>query len=112
MVFTQIQKDVNEEDGGDTLSDLRKVVKKQDFMPKSYQEIVNQLLVTCYLGTENSSQATNDRAKKVADSIGSKHFDVTIDDAYNAIVGIFKQSTGKTPQYESEGGSRSEDIAL
>ena len=68
--------------------------------------------MTCYLGTENSSEATNARSKKLADSIGSKHFNVTIDDAYKSIVNIFKASTGLTPKYESEGGSRTEDIAL
>jgi NAD+ synthase (glutamine-hydrolysing) len=68
--------------------------------------------VTCYLGTNNSSEETNSRAKKVAESIGSKHFNLTIDEAYHSIINIFKTSTGLTPKYDSEGGTWTEDIAL
>ena len=69
-----------------TLADLRRVVCDPNFLPRSYQDIVNQLFVTCYLGTKNSSQDTLDRAKRVADGVGSYHFAVTIDDAYEKII--------------------------
>ena len=70
-------------DEGDahTLADLRRIVRDESFTPKSYNDIVNQLFVTCYLGTKNSSADTLDRADRVAKGINSHHFAVTIDEA-------------------------------
>lgn len=44
-------------DKGDkeTLNDLRRIVKDPSFTPKSAREIVNQLFITAYLGSSNSS---------------------------------------------------------
>ena len=72
------------------LADLRRLVRDPKFRPSSYQDIVNQLFVTCYLGTKNSSHDTLDRAKRVAEGIGSYHFAVTIDDAYEKIIKIME----------------------
>lgn len=72
------------------LSDLRRIVRNDKFTPRNYQEIVNELLVTCYMGTKNSSTDTLDRAAKVAKGIGSHHFAVTIDDAYDKIIDIMQ----------------------
>ena len=54
-----------------TLDQLRKVVNDEKFEPKSYQDIVGQLLVTAYLGTVNSSSDTLSRANRVAQGIGA-----------------------------------------
>lgn len=81
-------------------------------MPSSYQDIVRQLFVTCYLGTKNSSKDTLDRARRVAEGIGSHHFAVTIDEAYESIIKIMQQATGKTPKFVTHGGSQGEDLAL
>jgi len=51
LVFESITIDKNME----TLAILRKVVKDEEFMPKTYQDIVGQVFVTAYLGTKNSS---------------------------------------------------------
>jgi NAD+ synthase (glutamine-hydrolysing) len=91
---------------------LRKVVRNNSFTPAKYQDIVNQLFVTCYLGTKNSSETTNLRAKKLAEGINSHHLNVTIDEAYNAIANIFKNSTGMDPKFKVHGGSDSSDLAL
>lgn len=72
-----------------TLNDLRKIIKDDKFVPKTYQDIVGQLLVTSYLATKNSSADTLRRAKTVAEGIGSLHFELDIDSAYESIVGIF-----------------------
>jgi len=61
-------------------------VRKPDFVPSSYKDIVRELFVTCYLGTKNSSADTLNRADRVAKGIGSQHFAVTIDDAYDKII--------------------------
>ena len=76
LVFNQaIIKQDNE-----CLADLRSIVKEKDFIPTKFQDIVNKILVTGYLGTVNSSSETKNRAKKLADSISSYHLDVTIDE--------------------------------
>ena len=49
-----------------TLNDLRKIIKDDKFVPKTYQDIVGQLLVTSYLATKNSSADTLRRSKTVA----------------------------------------------
>jgi NAD+ synthase (glutamine-hydrolysing) len=52
------------------------------------------------------------RAKTLAEGIGSHHLNVTIDEAYNAIANIFKNSTGMTPKFKVHGGSETSDLAL
>jgi NAD+ synthase (glutamine-hydrolysing) len=64
-------------------------VGDSSFSPKTYQEIINEIFVTCYLGTKNSSKDTLDRAQRLAKGIGARHFNVTIDEAYDAIVKIY-----------------------
>lgn len=101
-----------EEGDAHTLADLRRIVRDESFTPKSYNDIVNQLFVTCYLGTKNSSADTLDRADRVAKGINSYHFAVTIDEAYEQLIKIMEQATGKRPKFTSEGGSYPEDLAL
>lgn len=52
------------------LTDLRKITAVPDFLPKTAQEICERLLVTCYMGTENSSRETKERANILAKMIG------------------------------------------
>ena len=54
---------------------------------------MNELLVTAYLGTKNSSIDTQDRAKRVAEGLGSYHFDMNIDDIYDSMVKVFNAAT-------------------
>mmetsp|Transcript_44331 Transcript_44331/g.43020 ORF Transcript_44331/g.43020 Transcript_44331/m.43020 type:complete len:416 (+) Transcript_44331:263-1510(+) len=95
-----------------TLKELRRVVKDPNFFPNKYQDIVGRVLVTSYLGTKNSSDETLDRAKRLATGIGSLHYDIGIDEAYDSIVNVFAKATGKTPQYEANGGQMIEDLSL
>jgi NAD+ synthase (glutamine-hydrolysing) len=73
----------------DCLSDIRRIVGDPTFKPQRYQDIVNQIFVTCYLGTKNSSADTLSRARRLAEGIGARHYNVTIDEAYDSIVRIF-----------------------
>ena len=57
--------------------------------------------MTCYMGTKNSSNDTLDRAARVAKGLGSHHFAVTIDDAYDQIIKIMEQATNKVPKFTS-----------
>jgi len=78
---------------------LRKLVGDEKFTPVKYQDIVNQLFVTAYLSTKNSSEDTNSRSKRLAESIGSQHFCLGIDEAYDSILNIFSKSTGLMPKF-------------
>lgn len=95
-----------------TLEDLRRVTGEPDFTPKTPQDIVSRLLHTCYMGTVNSSDETQSRAKKLAGIIGAYHSNITIDEAVSAFEIIAgKALTGFQPKYVTDGGSQSESLA-
>lgn len=68
--------------------------------------------MTSYLSTTNSGKETLRRAEDLAKGINSNHFNIGIDEAYDSIVNIFAKATGKTPKFESQGGTMNEDLAL
>lgn len=54
------------------LADVRRICEQSDlWVPESPQEIAQHLFVTCYMGTENSSKDTRQRAKDLARDIGA-----------------------------------------
>lgn len=79
------------------MEDLRRIVGDKDFTPKKYQDIVSQIFVTSYLSTKNSGKETLRRAEELARGIGSLHYNIGIDEAYDSIVNIFAKATGRTP---------------
>ena len=93
LVFESVTVDKNEE----TLKKIRKVVKDDKFYPKTFQDIVDQVFVTAYLGTTNSSEETLSRSKRLAEAIGAHHYNVNIDEAVAAIKNTFVKTTGKEP---------------
>lgn len=105
---------MKEIEAGDTktLNELRRVIGDDKFTPTKLQDIVGRLFVTCYMGNKNSKTSSMSRASRVASSIGSKHYDLKIDEAFDSIVGSFEKTTGLTPKYEAEGGTMVEDLAL
>lgn len=52
------------------LADVRRITADAEYTPKSPQELCNRILVTCYMGTENSSKETKNRASGLAVAIG------------------------------------------
>lgn len=52
------------------LADIRRIVDDSQYTPTDPSELCNRLLTTCYMGTSNSSQETNARAKTLASQIG------------------------------------------
>lgn len=100
---------------GFVASECRRVCRKEDdekWVPSSPRDLANYVLHTTFMGSENSSRATESRAKKLADVIGSYHLSIKIDVAVAALVKIFSLATGKTPAFTSRGGSMAEDLAL
>ncbi|CAH2325870.1 glutamine-dependent NAD(+) synthetase [Pelobates cultripes] len=96
----------------EVLHDARQIVNDETYTPKSPQEFCKHILTTCYMSTENSSKETNDRAKLLAEQIGSYHLTPNVDTAVKAIVGVFSAVTGKIPQFRAHGGSGRENLAL
>ncbi|XP_075401339.1 glutamine-dependent NAD(+) synthetase isoform X2 [Tenrec ecaudatus] len=94
------------------LADVRTIVDETTYTPQYPQELCRRLLTTCYMASENSSQDTCQRARELAQQIGSHHVGVSIEPAVKAIVGIFSLVTGKLPLFAAHGGSSRENLAL
>lgn len=94
------------------LSDIRRIVGDATYTPEDPKQLCNILLVTCYMGTENSSAETKGLAAELARQIGSYHLSIVIDTAISAIIGIFQQVTSMTPRFRAVGGSPRENVAL
>lgn len=94
------------------LADIRKIVGDCEYVPIDPKQLCNTILVTCYMGTENSSAETKARAAELANQIGSYHHGIVIDTAISAILGIFQQVTKLTPRFKIQGGSPRENLAL
>ncbi|KAK4886681.1 hypothetical protein RN001_002952 [Aquatica leii] len=107
MVIVAIQK-------GDTkvLSDVRKIVGDDEYVPLQTTELCNRLFVTCYLSTENSSEETKNRAFALATQIGSYHMAVSIDNAVSTVLEIFRKVTGVCPKFISRGGCSRQNLSL
>jgi NAD+ synthase (glutamine-hydrolysing) len=70
------------------------------------QELVNHLLTCAYQGTVNSSDDTLFSAKDLADSIGARFFDWTIDEEVTGYVGKIQQALGRELTWQTD------DLAL
>lgn len=82
------------------ISDLGKTsflqsLRKTDLESHSEKEIVGSIFNTAYQGTENSSETTLNAAKTLADSIGAKFYNWTIDDSVNANTTIIEEALGR-----------------
>ncbi|XP_045153218.1 glutamine-dependent NAD(+) synthetase isoform X2 [Echinops telfairi] len=94
------------------LADVRTIVDEATYTPQDPRELCGRLLTTCYMASENSSRDTCQRARELAQQIGSHHVGVSIEPAVKAIVGIFSLVTGKFPLFAAHGGSSRENLAL
>eukprot|EP01127_Copromyxa_protea_P020271 TRINITY_DN6753_c0_g1_i2.p1 TRINITY_DN6753_c0_g1~~TRINITY_DN6753_c0_g1_i2.p1 ORF type:complete len:476 (+),score=106.47 TRINITY_DN6753_c0_g1_i2:396-1823(+) len=95
------------------LDDVRRIAGyKEDEQPASAEELCNRIFVTCYMGTVNSSDETRDRAKLLADQVGSHHISLEIDPVTKGLVDIFQNTFHKELKFKVHGGSYTENIAL
>lgn len=111
MVTAAAQEDPDSE----VASECRRVCRKEEdpsWVPSTPQEFASCILHTTYMGTDNSSKATESRAERLGKVIGSYHLSIKIDVAVSAMIKIFTLATGKTPNFSSRGGTMSEDLAL
>ena len=89
--------------GSDVSSDI-KIPKMKHEHPSLNMSLLDtdtddRIFVTCYMGTENSSEDTRSRAKKLSSQIGSYHLSIVIDTAVKAVLGIFSVATGQFPRF-------------
>ncbi|KAL1710864.1 hypothetical protein EV121DRAFT_251128 [Schizophyllum commune] len=82
------------------------------YIPTSPHELASRIFHTCYMGTENSSLETRERAKKLGEALGSYHLDLNMDTLVTAVRALFGLVTGKRPQFRAHGGSEAENLAL
>ncbi|KAL1668852.1 hypothetical protein GGF50DRAFT_96045 [Schizophyllum commune] len=82
------------------------------YIPTSPHEFASRIFHTCYMGTENSSVETRERAKKLGEALGSYHLDLNMDTLVTAVRALFGLVTGKRPQFRAHGGSEAENLAL
>ncbi|OAY56311.1 glutamine-dependent NAD(+) synthetase [Manihot esculenta] len=80
--------------------------------PTDSKEFAKRIFYTVFMGSENSSEATRQRAKVLADEIGSWHLDVSIDGVISTLLSLFQTLTGKRPRYKIDGGSNTENLGL
>ncbi|KAG7268567.1 hypothetical protein CRUP_036324 [Coryphaenoides rupestris] len=82
------------------------------YHPQGPRELCGRLFTTCYMGGDNSSKDTQNRAKELASQIGSTHMNINIELAVKGMLGIFNMMTGKWPSFRANGGSERENLAL
>eukprot|EP00127_Corallochytrium_limacisporum_P003787 Clim_evm1s153 gene=Clim_evmTU1s153 len=79
---------------------------------KTPQHVCRLIFYTAFMGTSNSGPETRSRSKRLAEFIGSNHYDFNIDTAVQAVASIFTALSGKVPQFRVHGGSHVENVAL
>jgi NAD+ synthase (glutamine-hydrolysing) len=93
-----------------TENDLMRIVGK---IPKTGKELMTEIMHTAYLATENSSEQTRVFARRIAEDVGSKHYEVRMDKIIAAFEKTFlAMSKGPRPKFQEQGGSWAEDMAL
>ncbi|XP_032345995.1 glutamine-dependent NAD(+) synthetase isoform X3 [Camelus ferus] len=55
----------------EVLADVRTIVDQPSYTPQDPRELCGRILTTCYMAGENSSRETCDRAKELAQQVGS-----------------------------------------
>ncbi|CED83047.1 glutamine-dependent nad synthetase with gat domain-containing protein [Phaffia rhodozyma] len=104
-------------DRGDqqVISDARRIAGEPEdstYIPSDHKEFAGRIFHTCFMGTENSSKDTRQRAKELASDIGSYHVDLNMDTVVSAVTSLFGLVTGVKPKFKVYGGSNAENLAL
>lgn len=97
------------------IADARSIVGEpvdSKYIPSDAREFCGRIFHTCYMGTENSSADTRNRAKALAEAIGSYHIDLNMDTVVTAVRTLFATVTGMVPRFKLRGGSTAENLAL
>lgn len=101
-----------EQGDSQVLHDVRKILADPEYTPQSATVLCNRILVTNYMGSENSSKETKQRAARLANQLGSYHIELNIDSAVSTVLTIFNVVTGLTPKFRTQGGCPRQNLAL
>lgn len=95
------------------INDVKRLAKYTDSMPKTPQDLCNQLFHTIYMGmSQQSSGATRERARVLSEAIGSYHVNLDIDEVFNAQRNLLVKSLNFDPKFKVEGGSYQQNQTL
>ncbi|KAJ3895183.1 hypothetical protein GG344DRAFT_39250 [Lentinula edodes] len=97
------------------IADARRIAGEPEdsgYIPSDPREFAGRIFHTCYMGTENSSAETRNRAKNLAGAIGSYHIDLNMDTVVTAVRNLLGFVTGVKPEFRAHGGSNAENLAL
>lgn len=98
IVFSMCELVILSLESGDKLTqnDVARLIGEKSLanLPKTAQDLCNKIFHTCYMGTENSSKETRQRAKDLANMIGSYHLDTNIDGIVRSFLLLFETVTG------------------
>jgi NAD+ synthase (glutamine-hydrolysing) len=97
------------------ISDARRIVgepEDSNYRPIDPKEFCGRIFHTTFMGTENSSNDTRQRAKDLSNAIGSYHIDLNMDTVVASVQSLFSLVTNKTPRFKVHGGSNPENLAL
>lgn len=88
-----------------TLADLRRITGEPNISVKTPQDIVKRLFHTCYMAAKHSGDTTRSRSRRLSESIGAFHSDVSIDETVSAHERIVESALNFKPRFQVEGGS-------
>lgn len=82
-------------------------------IPKSRRDLSYKLMHAAYMYTENSTEETRSRARRVADDVGVHFSEININEIVSTFVRTFQRiSGGSEPKFVINGGNRTTDLAL
>ncbi|KAL7623434.1 hypothetical protein AAE478_007116 [Parahypoxylon ruwenzoriense] len=111
----RIVMDAVREGNPQVIDDVKRIAKYkgENVLPETPQELCNQIFSTIYMGMKaQSSRETRQRAKDLAEAIGSYHINLDIDDVYNAQKALLVDTLNFEPKFKVHGGSYQENITL
>ena len=96
------------------IEDVKRLAKYEEGkIPKTAQDLCNQLFHTIYMGmSKQSSKETRQRAKDLAEAIGSFHVNLDIDEVYHAQRNLIVNTLKFEPKFKVEGGTVAENLTL
>ncbi|KAL1969766.1 hypothetical protein VTN77DRAFT_7275 [Rasamsonia byssochlamydoides] len=95
------------------IADVKRIAKYTDSIPKTPQELCNQIFHTIYMGmSKQSSKETRFRARELASAINSYHVNLDIDEVYHAQRNLIVNALNFEPKFKVEGGSIAENLTL
>jgi NAD+ synthase (glutamine-hydrolysing) len=97
------------------IADVKRIARYngEGVLPKTPQELCNHVFTTLYMGMKKqSSRETRQRAKDLAEAIGSYHVNLDIDEIYEAQKRLVVGTVGFEPRFKVEGGTEQENLTL